>query len=141
MRWALDTTTLSALMKGQAMAIQRLRAARRRDVLLPQPVLAEVAYGLARMPVSRARRTLQERFSWFARELPRADWSDEVSARFGWIKAELERRGARLEDFDVAIAAHALVHDATLVTSNLKHMQRVPGLAIADWTTGNPAAD
>ncbi len=128
-------------MKGQTTAVQRLRAERRRNVLLPQPVLAEVAYGLARMPASRARRTLQERFSWFARELPRAEWSDEVSARFGWIKAELERRGARLEDFDVAIAAHALVHDATLVTSNLKHMERVPGLTVADWTADNPGAD
>lgn len=134
MRWALDTTALSALMKGQAMAVQRLRAQRRRNVLLPQPVLAEVAYGLARMPRSRAQRVLQERFSWFARELPRAQWSDEVSARSGWIKAELERKGARLEDFDIAIAAHALVHDATLVTSNRRHMERVPGLAVADWT-------
>jgi predicted nucleic acid-binding protein len=31
-----------------------------------------------------------------------------VIERFGFIKAALERKGRRIEDFDAAIAAHAL---------------------------------
>jgi tRNA(fMet)-specific endonuclease VapC len=46
----------------------------------------------------------------------------------------LERRGTRIEDFDAAIAAHALASGAKLVTSNLDHMARVPGLQIEDWS-------
>ena len=49
------------------------------------------------------------------------------------IKASLERRGMRIEDIDGAIAAHARALDATLVTANLDHMTRVPGLQIEDW--------
>jgi tRNA(fMet)-specific endonuclease VapC len=52
---------------------------------------------------------------------------------FGRIKATLERRGTRIEDFDAAIAAHALALDATLVTANIGHMIRVPGLRVEDW--------
>jgi tRNA(fMet)-specific endonuclease VapC len=56
-----------------------------------------------------------------------------VSHTHGRIKASLERRGAKIEDFDAAIAAHALAVDATLVTANLDHMTRLPGLRIEDW--------
>lgn len=45
--------------------------------------------------------------------LSRAPWTDEVSHTFGRVKADLEMTGARLEDFDVAVAAHALTFDAT----------------------------
>jgi predicted nucleic acid-binding protein len=49
-------------------------------------------------------------------ELLRVEWSDEVSERFGAVKAALEKKGRRIEDFDAAIAAHALARDAvTLV--------------------------
>ena len=56
-----------------------------------------------------------------------------MSERFGTIKATLERRGTRIEDFDAAIAAHALAEGAVLVTANLDDMARVPGLKIEDW--------
>jgi len=39
-----------------------------------------------------------------------------------------------VEDFDAAIAAHALASGAKLVTANLDHMARVPGLQIEDWS-------
>ncbi len=56
-----------------------------------------------------------------------------MSTRFGTLKALLESRGRRLEDFDLMMAAHALELDATLVTSNVRHFARVPGLSIEDW--------
>ena len=67
-------------------------------------------------------------------ELARASWSDEVSESFGRIKAVLEKKGQRIEDFDAAIAAHALATGAVLVTANLDHMTRIPGLTVEDWS-------
>jgi predicted nucleic acid-binding protein len=67
-------------------------------------------------------------------ELRRAEWTDEVSEAFGRIKASLERRGVRIEDFDAAIAAHASARAATLVTANVSHMARVVGLRVEDWS-------
>jgi tRNA(fMet)-specific endonuclease VapC len=46
----------------------------------------------------------------------------------------LERRGTRIEDFDAAIAAHALALDAILVTANVDRMIRVPNLRVEDWS-------
>jgi tRNA(fMet)-specific endonuclease VapC len=49
------------------------------------------------------------------------------------IKAVLEKRGQRIEDFDAAIAAHAVANDATLVTAKPEQMTRIPGLPVEDW--------
>jgi len=131
--YVLDTNAVSALMKGTAAVVERLAATEPANVTIPQPVLAEIEYGIQRLPHSKRRTALQTRFDLVCSELPRAEWTDAVSHTYGRIKATLERRGTRIEDFDAAIAAHALVLDATLVTANVDHMTRVPGLRIEDW--------
>lgn len=133
MRYVLDTNTVSAVMRADATVLRRLKQSNRRDVLLPQPVMAEIAYGIARLPRSKRRMFLEERFATIAGTLERVAWTDSVSAAFGDIKAHLARKGRTIEDFDAAIAAHALANEATLVTSNSKHMSGVPDLLLEDW--------
>jgi tRNA(fMet)-specific endonuclease VapC len=133
-RYVLDTNAVSALMKGDTQAIARLEQAGKKDVGVPQPALAEIAYGIERLPQSRRRDSLQERFDLLRQELLRAEWTDEVSECYGTIKAALEKKGRRIEDFDAAIAAHALARGAVLVTANIDDMVRVPGLVVEDWT-------
>jgi tRNA(fMet)-specific endonuclease VapC len=132
--YVLDTNAVSALMKGTPAVVERLAATAPAEVAIPQPVLAEMAFGIERLPRSKRRTSLQARFDLVSAELPRAEWTDAVSQAFGRIKAMLERRGTRIEDFDAAIAAHALSLEATLVTANLDHMVRVPGLRVEDWS-------
>ncbi len=121
-------------MKGDPLVLERLKQKSKGEVVVPQPVLAEVAYGLERLPKSKRKEALQERFDLLRSELARSNWSDEVSTSFGSIKAILERRGQRIEDFDIVIAAHALARGEVLVTANLDHMARVPGLTVEDWS-------
>ncbi len=134
MTYVLDTNAVSALMKGNPAVVERLAATTPTEVAIPQPVLAEIVFGIERLPRSKRRTLLQARFDLVSAELPRAEWTDAVSRMFGRIKATLERRGTRIEDFDAAIAAHALALEATLVTANLDHMIRVPGLRVEDWS-------
>jgi predicted nucleic acid-binding protein len=61
-RYVLDTNAVSALMKGEPSAVERLRRASRPEVVMPQPVLTEIAYGIERLPRSKRRAALQERF-------------------------------------------------------------------------------
>jgi tRNA(fMet)-specific endonuclease VapC len=130
----LDTNVVSALMKGDPVVMERLKQRSKGDVSVPQPVLAEIAYGIERLPKSKRKDALQERFDLVRSELARSSWSDEVSESFGRIKAVLEKKGQRIEDFDAAIAAHALATGAVLVTANLDHMTRIPGLTVEDWS-------
>ena len=140
MTYVLDTNTLSFALAGDASVCRRILSASRTVVGLPQPAAAEIEYGLARLPASRKRNRLIERFHVFLAEIPRMAWTDAVSRAFGAAKADLERRGVRLEDFDVAIAAHALADDAILVSDNVDHMRRIPGLRVENWRTHDPGA-
>jgi len=132
--YVLDTNAVSALMKGNEAFVDRLASHAPADVAIPQPVIAELAHGIERLPRSRRRIALQARFELICSEIPRSEWTDDVSHAYGRIKATLERRGTRIEDFDAAIAAHAVSIGATLVTTNTDHMGRIPGLRLEDWT-------
>lgn len=134
MTFVLDTNAFSALMKGDPLVLAKLKQKSKGEVVVPQPVLAEIAYGLERLPKSKRKEALQERFDLLRAELARSNWLDDVSASFGSIKATLERRGQRIEDFDIAIAAHALARGEVLVTANLDHMTRISGLTVEDWS-------
>lgn len=133
MAFVLDTTTVSALMRGEPITARHLLAARPGDVAVPQPVLAELRYGLARLPSSKRRGELERRLETLLGSLVRVPWDDLVSARFGETKALLEAKGERVDDFDLAIAAHALAVGASVVTSNVKHFERVPRLRVVSW--------
>lgn len=62
---------------------------------------------------------------------------DEAAAsRYGSLRADLETRGQRLADPDLRIAAIAVARGLKLVTGNVRHFARVPGLAVEDWLRG-----
>jgi tRNA(fMet)-specific endonuclease VapC len=57
----------------------------------------------------------------------------ETAELFGALKAQMESRGERLDDFDLILAACALAHNLTLVTNNTGHFKRIADLKLANW--------
>ena len=49
---------------------------------------------------------------------------------------EIAYGALRLADPDLRIAAIVTAHQATLVTGNVRHFTRVPGLVAEDWLRG-----
>lgn len=122
-------------MKGDTEMLDHLQRVSKSEVRVPQPVLAEIECGLHRLPRSKRKDRLRRRYVLIRDELARASWDDEVSERYGAIKADLDRRGERIEDLDAAIAAHALAMGAVLVTADRRHMLRIEGLVTESWAT------
>jgi tRNA(fMet)-specific endonuclease VapC len=54
----------------------------------------------------------------------------EAARVFGQIAAALNRIGRPVADADLQIAATAIRHDLALVTGNIRHFARIPGLRI-----------
>jgi tRNA(fMet)-specific endonuclease VapC len=52
------------------------------------------------------------------------------------ISAALERKGAVIGAYDLLIAGHARSRSSTVVTGNLKELDRVEGLRCEDWLEG-----
>lgn len=55
----------------------------------------------------------------------------EIIYVFGKLKADLEIKGERLDDFDLLVAATAIVNNLILVTRNIKHFKRIKNLKIS----------
>ena len=49
------------------------------------------------------------------------------------VLAELTRAGQRIDDFDSQIAGHARLLDASLLSANERHFNRVAGLQVIPW--------
>jgi predicted nucleic acid-binding protein len=57
----------------------------------------------------------------------------EEAVRAGDIQADLAARGISIGIEDVMIGATALVHGCEVVTRNVRHLSRIPGLPVLDW--------
>jgi tRNA(fMet)-specific endonuclease VapC len=56
--------------------------------------------------------------------------SQEIMKIYAKIKCSLEKKGKRLDEFDLLIGSTALQHSMTIVTRNLEHFKRIPDLKI-----------
>ena len=53
-----------------------------------------------------------------------------IMRRFARVRGQLRSQGQLISDPDLLIAVTALHHNLTLVTRNLRHFRRIPGLQI-----------
>jgi len=93
--------------------------------------LAELRYG-----ADKSHRPEQNHAALDAFLVPLAvvDFDSHAAARYGSLRAELERRGTPIGPLDTMIAACALSLGVPLVTNNAAEFFRVPGLQVEDWT-------
>lgn len=128
----LDTDICSYVIKGRHMALDR----RLRDLPPGQAAIsaitrAELRFGVALRPEATRLAMLVESFLQFVVTLP---WDAQVADRYGSLRAMLQQRGQPIGDHDTMIAAHTLTMNATLITHNLTHFERIRELSCADWT-------
>jgi tRNA(fMet)-specific endonuclease VapC len=60
-------------------------------------------------------------------------FDEHAAARYGALKADLERQGQVIGELDMQIAAVTLSRGLRLVTHNQAHFARIPDLALDDW--------
>jgi len=134
MKYVLDTTAFSAAMRREPGLLTILKGYRPGDIVTVPPVVAEIQFGIKRLNNSSKKCLLlkaeRDRLLSVISVLP---WLPESSVSFGKIKADLEREGKLIDDFDIAIAAIATSHKCGVATSNLKHFKRIKGLEIKTW--------
>ena len=56
--------------------------------------------------------------------------------KYGELRCMLEKKGLKIGDMDMFIAATALEEDLILVTGNTEHFERIPSLRIENWMEG-----
>jgi len=132
-RRMLDTNTVSHLIRGAPAVIEHVIAAPMDLLCLSAITEGELRFGLAKRPDAKGlRRAVEE----LLKRVDVAPWDGAAAARYGILRATMERKGLSLGPMDLLIASHALSLDAVLVTSD-QAFGMTPDLELADWTVAN----
>ena len=132
--YLLDTDILSNLLRPALSAnlIARLAATPADARFTSSITLGELVYGAHRQG-PRGRLLLERIDQMLLPGRPVLPFDAAAARRYGEVRAELERRGTPLDEADLRIAAIALARNLTVVTGNVRHFQRVPGLPVENW--------
>jgi predicted nucleic acid-binding protein len=123
-----DTDAVSELLKPKPAApyVRWLRAVPREDQYISAVSVGELYHGAFRSAsASRHLANIEEMVLPTVTVLP---FDTGVARTYGEIRAELEAQGTPLAEADLQIAATARFHALELVTGNIRHFERVPGL-------------
>lgn len=128
---ALDTNILIAVQKREPKADSYYVAALAADEVLavPSVVRYEVRRSLL-APLYTRRLTALDSLLAF---LPSLEFDQQTADIAASIYHQLRSTGQLIDEADLMIAATAVRHNATLVTRNTSHFQRVQGLSLLDW--------
>lgn len=131
-RFLLDTDICIYIRKGRPEPVlQRFRTVRPGEAALSVITYGELLYG-AEKSALRARSL--ERLRQMTVLVPTLPLPENAAEVYGFIRAELERKGEMIGNNDLWIAAHALASGLTLVTNNEKEFRRVKGLKVQNWS-------
>ena len=135
MSYLLDTNVCIALINGTSPKVRArsAQAVRRGAALATSSIVAhELWYGVAKSG------RVAENASRLAALLERAvavlDYSAKDAQATGKIRAELERQGQRIGEYDTLIAGQAFSRNLILVTASTREFDRVKGLIVEDWS-------
>ena len=132
--YLLDTDILSNLLRRvpSTALIAKMASVPIEQQFTSSITVGELFYGAYRIETS-GTQLLDKIDSILLRSRRICPFDAAAGRRYGAVRAELERRGTPLPDPDLRIAAMALAGNLTLVTGNLRHFQRVPGLNVENW--------
>lgn len=135
MRYCFDTDVLSAVMRRDPPLdlVRRLARLPAADQATTAITVGELVYGAARRGSPALSARVRELVDSAVTVLP---FDRRAAEAYGRLRAELEREGRRLGEPDLRIASIALSRGVTLVTGNVRHFARVPGLVVEDWLFG-----
>lgn len=127
----LDTDILSRLMRRNPQVLARAQLYLNEHSCFTFSLITkyEVLRGLK---AKTATRQLQN-FELFCENNEILNLSDDIVELASDTYADLHRRGLKISDADILIAATALSHDLVLSTNNINHFGRIAPLRIDNW--------
>ncbi len=131
MKYMLDTNICIYIIKKKpASVIVRLQKTRMSEVCISSITLSELEYGVEK---SQKKEQNKIALASFIAPLEVVAYEDLAAAKYGEIRALLEKKGKTIGTLDMLIAAHALSLNLIVVTNNEKEFKRVPDLKVENW--------
>lgn len=130
MKYLLDTNICIYFLKGQFDLIAKLKKVKFENLYISEITIAELKYGAAKSEYPEKNKEVVERLISNFKQIPIFKSLDIYADE----KARLRRSGQIVDDFDLLIGATAISNEMVLVTNNEKHLSRLSGIKIENWT-------
>ena len=127
--YLLDTNICAFYLRGKFDVDQRIDKVGWENCYISEITVAELYFGLAKSTDKKRKQEDIREVQRLFRVIPAYPSFKE----YGEIRQSLEHTGQRVDQFDLLIGATALHHNLTLVSSNIKHFERMEGLKIENW--------
>lgn len=127
MSYLLDSDVVADWLRGRADAVHLVSMLHDQGLAISLITYGEIYEGIY---FSRDPRASEQVFVQFLRSVEVLPLTRRIMQRFARVRGELRRTGLIIGDFDLLIAATAIQHNLTVVTRNVRHFQRIPGLAL-----------
>ncbi len=133
--YLLDTNHWSYLQRNHSAVLAQIQSLPDETTLyMPVIAQAELLVGIELAASEPRKQVLQALYDQVTAETTEIlAITSQVAEHYAHVFAALRRRGKPIPTNDLWIAAIALAHDLTLVSSD-EHFQHVEGLRLEDWT-------
>ena len=126
-KYLLDTCTCIALIKEKQSVVEHIRQVGIDECKVSDITLAELYFGAYKSEREEHFKDVIEIMNLFEQ------YPIVYLKEYGRIRHLLEKSGKKIGDMDMFIAATALEEDLIVVTGNVDHFNRIPGLKIENW--------
>lgn len=131
MTYLVDTDRLASYLSGRPDAVALLSSLRQDGLAVSIITYGEIYDGIYSSNDPRGK---EAAFLQVLRRVEVLPLTRTIMKRFARLRGDLWRRGLLIGDPDILIAATVLQHGLILVTRNLRHYKRIPGLSIFEET-------
>ena len=127
----LDTCTVSDIIKNNELVIRHYKQWSAYPMYLSAVSCFELEYGFAKN--LSVKQKLNKPYQALLQNVEILNFNKIMAAISGDSRSILEKKSPPIGPYDILIAATALAHNLTLVTSNTSEFQRIPDLKLKNW--------
>lgn len=129
-KYLLDTNICIFFLQGKYGVKEKIQEAGRKNCYISEITTAELLYGAAYSNSEKHRHDVEI----LLESLTVVPIYDSLPT-YATTKAYLRREGQMIEEFDMLIGSSAVHHGYVMVTENVDHFKRIPGIEIECWVT------
>ena len=129
-KYLLDTDICSYIIRGSHPQLLHHLEQHEEELAISSVTAYELMYG-------GFRKGSQKLLKWLHLLLHKVtvvEWTQDDAILCAKIRAELEKDGTPIAQDDLMIATSALTQKAILVSNNIAHFEKIPGLRWENWT-------
>ena len=134
--YLIDTNTIIAFLHGNIDVDKRIANVGIKHCYVSEITLCELYFGAYNIKdrYQQEREKEFKRIELLQKKFPILGFKSSAEL-FGNIKAQLVKTGLIIDEFDILIGSSAITNGMIVVTDNVSHFSRIPGLKYENWLT------